>query len=249
MNAIDLKNRVAVITGGSSRLSLAVAERFMASGAAVSLWDFDAKALADAAATFKATDANICPVDIADPKSVKRAMDATVEHFGRIDILVNNIGLAGPDTVTWDYPIDHWQRVINVDLNGAFYCCRALVPIMLRHGYGRIASIAFLPDDGLTLNMSAYSAAQAGVIGLTESLCRELSPYNITANCITPAVLDDYIFKQITAHYSSDATNITRLSHFHQANQIATLVAWICSEECSFSLDASFDLMNSRLSL
>ena len=245
MNRIDLDGRRAVVTGGAQGIGRAIAERLLASGASVTLWDRDAGELG-AAREALGPDADAVVVDVADPGSVERAAAETVGAAGRIDILVNNAGIAGPNATTWEYPIDEWRQVIEIDLNGVFYCCRAVVPHMIERGYGRIVNIASIAGKEGNPNASAYSAAKAGVIGLTKSLGKELADRDVAVNCITPAAARTRIFEQITqAHIDYMLSKIPR-GRFVLVEELAALVAWLVSEENSFTTGAVFDASGGR---
>lgn len=247
MNAIDLKNRGAVVTGGAQGIGLSVAKRLLASGAAVSLWDRDAellkrtcKDLADLG-TVHAT-----PVDVTDVSDVEKAAAATEAALGSIDIMVNNAGIAGPTTKTWEYPVDEWQRVIEIDLNGVFHCCRAVVPHMMERNYGRIVNVASIAGKEGNPNASAYSAAKAGVIALTKSLAKELAGHDIAVNCITPAAAKTRIFEQISQEHIDFMLSKIPRGRFVKVEEIAAMVAWAVSEENSFTTGAVFDLSGGR---
>ena len=245
MNRIDLDGRRAVVTGGAQGIGRAIAERLLASGASVTLWDRDAGELG-AAREALGPDADAVVVDVADPGSVERAAAETVGAAGRIDILINNAGIAGPNATTWEYPIDEWCQVIEIDLNGVFYCCRAVVPHMIERGYGRIVNIASIAGKEGNPNASAYSAAKAGVIGLTKSLGKELADRDVAVNCITPAAARTRIFEQITqAHIDYMLSKIPR-GRFVLVEELAALVAWLVSAENSFTTGAVFDASGGR---
>ena len=245
MNRIDLGGRRAVVTGGAQGIGLAIAERLLASGAQVTLWDRDPGEL-EAARQALGSGAQGVVVDVAEPESVERAAAQTIEAAGCIDILVNNAGIAGPNATTWEYPIDEWRQVIEIDLNGVFYCCRAVVPHMIERGYGRIVNTASIAGKEGNPNASAYSAAKAGVIGLTKSLGKELADRDIAVNCITPAAARTRIFEQITqAHIDYMLSKIPR-GRFVLVEELAALVAWLVSEENSFTTGAVFDASGGR---
>ena len=245
MNRIDLDGRRAVVTGGAQGIGRAIAERLAASGASVTLWDRDAAELG-AAHEALGPDTGAVVVDVADPGSVERAAAETVGAAGGIDILVNNAGIAGPNAATWEYPVDEWRRVIEIDLNGVFYCCRAVVPHMIERGYGRIVNIASIAGKEGNPNASAYSAAKAGVIGLTKSLGKELADRDVAVNCITPAAARTRIFEQITeAHIDYMLSKIPR-GRFVLVEELAALAAWLVSEENSFTTGAVFDASGGR---
>ena len=245
MNRIDLDGRRAVVTGGAQGIGRAIAERLLASGAAVTLWDRDPEELESTREALGAGTGGVV-VDVADPESVERAAAATIGEAGGIDILVNNAGIAGPNATTWEYPVDEWRQVIDIDLNAVFYCCRAVVPHMIERGYGRIVNIASIAGKEGNPNASAYSAAKAGVIGLTKSLGKELADRDIAVNCITPAAARTRIFEQITqAHIDYMLSKIPR-GRFVQVEELASLVAWLVSEENSFTTGAVFDASGGR---
>ena len=245
MNQLDFKDRTAVITGGAVGIGFAVAQRLVASGAKVSLWDRDAAALANAkSALGAATDTRV--VDVADAASVDAATKATVAALGRIDVLVCSAGITGPNVPLADYPLDAWRQVIDVNLNGLFYCNRAIVPIMQRHDYGRIVNIASVAGKEGNPNASAYSTSKAGVIGLTKSLGKELAKTGIRVNCVTPAAVKTAIFDQMSQQHIDFMLSKIPLGRFGLVEEIAALVAWLCSEECSFSTGAVFDLSGGR---
>ena len=246
MNRIDLDGRRAVVTGGAQGIGRAIAERLIVSGAAVTLWDRDAGELDAARETIGGRDTGAVAVDVADPAAVERAAAETVATAGRIDILVNNAGIAGPNAATWEYPIDEWRQVIEIDLNGVFYCCRAVVPHMIERGYGRIVNIASIAGKEGNPNASAYSAAKAGVIGLTKSLGKELADRDVAVNCITPAAARTRIFEQITeAHIDYMLSKIPR-GRFVLVEELAALTAWLVSSENSFTTGAVFDASGGR---
>ena len=245
MNRIDLDGRRAVVTGGAQGIGRAIAERLLASGAAVTLWDRDPEELESTREALGAGAGGVV-VDVADPESVERAAAATIGEAGGIDILVNNAGIAGPNATTWEYPVDEWRQVIDIDLNAVFYCCRAVVPHMIERGYGRIVNIASIAGKEGNPNASAYSAAKAGVIGLTKSLGKELADRDIAVNCITPAAARTRIFEQITqAHIDYMLSKIPR-GRFVLVEELASLVAWLVSEENSFTTGAVFDASGGR---
>jgi NAD(P)-dependent dehydrogenase (short-subunit alcohol dehydrogenase family) len=245
MNQLDFSNRVAVITGGAVGIGFAVAQRLAAGGAKVSLWDRDAAALAKATARLPAgTDTQT--VDVADFASVEAAAQASAAAFGRIDVLVCSAGITGPNTSLWEYPVDAWRQVIDINLNGLFYCNRAIVPIMQKQDYGRIVNIASVAGKEGNPNASAYSTSKAGVIGLTKSLGKELAKTGIRVNCVTPAAVKTAIFDQMSQQHIDFMLSKIPLGRFGRVEEIAALVAWLCTEECSFSTGAVFDLSGGR---
>ncbi len=247
MNRIDLEGRRAVVTGGGQGIGLAIGERLLASGAAVSLWDLD-RALVEEARERLAAQGKVhaVAVDVTDLAAIEAARDEVNRELGGIDILVNNAGIAGPAIKTWEYAPDAWREVIDVDLNSVFYCCRAIVPQMMAQNYGRICNTASIAGKEGNPNASAYSAAKAGVIALTKSLGKELATYDIAVNCITPAAAKTRIFEQITQeHIDYMLARIPR-GRFLMVEEIASMVAWLVSAENSFTTGAVFDLSGGR---
>ncbi|MBK8689295.1 MAG: SDR family oxidoreductase [Betaproteobacteria bacterium] len=245
MNQLDFANRRAVVTGGAAGIGLAVAERLAASGAMVALWDRDAAALERARAAIGGGTCTFA-LDVADAAAVARAAADTAAALGRIDVLVCSAGIAGPNHTTWEYPLDAWRQVIDVNLNGVFYCNRAVVPAMQKNDYGRIVNIASIAGKEGNPNAAAYSASKAGVIGLTKSLGKELARSGIRVNCITPAAVRTAIFDQITQQHIDFMLAKIPLGRFGTVDEIAALVCWLASEECSFSTGAVFDLSGGR---
>jgi 3-oxoacyl-[acyl-carrier protein] reductase len=245
MNQLDFGNRTAVVTGGAAGIGFAIAQRFTASGAAVALWDRDETALAAAKAAL-GKDTVTQAFDVADPAAVERAAEATAKALGRIDALVCSAGITGPNTTTWEYPVDAWRQVIDVNLNGLFYCNRAVVPAMLKRDYGRIVNIASVAGKEGNPNAPAYSASKAGVIGLTKSLGKELAKTGIRVNCVTPAAVRTAIFDQMTQQHIDFMLAKIPLGRFGSVDEIASMVCWLASEECSFSTGAVFDLSGGR---
>ena len=247
LNKIDLAGHHAVVTGGAQGIGFSIAKRLLSSGASVSLWDRDADVLAEALKEAgSAENADGLKVDVADPESVNAAVKTAAEKFGRIDILVANAGIAGPNFKTWEYPIDVWKQVIEVDLTGVFLCCRAVVPLMIKQNYGRIVNVASIAGKEGNPNASAYSAAKAGVIALTKSLGKELASSNIAVNCITPAAARTRIFDQISREHIEYMLSRIPRGRFLEVEEIAAMVAWMVSEENSFTTGAVFDLSGGR---
>ena len=247
MNQIDLNQRHAVITGGGQGIGLAISTRLLLSGGSISLWDCDGEVLDTAQGQLGKCDrvsAEI--VDVSDPDSVLAATQATLRKHGKIDILVANAGIAGPNHKTWEYPIESWKRVIDINLLGVFLCCRAVVPHMLQQNYGRIVNVASIAGKEGNPNASAYSASKAGVIALTKSLGKETATSNIAVNCITPAAARTRIFEQMTQeHIDFMLSRIPRL-RFLEVDEVSAMVAWLVSEENSFTTGAVFDLSGGR---
>jgi len=245
MNQLDFRNRTAVITGGAAGIGLAVARRLAASGAAVALWDRDASALAKASAEFGGG-AHTQALDVADSAAVGRAADATANALGRIDVLVCSAGITGPNVTAWEYPVDAWRQVMDVNVNGLFYCNRAVVPVMLKSDYGRIVNIASVAGKEGNPNASAYSTSKAAVIGLTKSLGKELAKTGIRVNCVTPAAVRTAIFDQMSQQHIDFMLSKIPMGRFGTVDEIAALVCWLASEDCSFSTGAVFDASGGR---
>jgi len=242
-NTIDLSGRNAVVTGGAQGIGRAIVERFLASGAKVVIWDRDL-ALAQKAANELKAAAFAC--DVGNYADVERARDETVKAFGRIDILVNNAGISGPNVKTWDYPLDAWQQVMTVNLNGPFHCCRAVAPLMVAQNYGRIVNIASIAGKEGNPNAPAYSASKAAVIALTKSLGKELASFDISVNCITPAAARTAIFDQMTQEHIDFMLSKIPRGRFVTVEEIAGLAAYCASAECSFTTGAVFDISGGR---
>ncbi len=244
MNSIDLAGHCAVITGGARGIGYAIAERFIESGASVALLDMDADGLAEAAKALGGAATAI--VNVADPDSVAAATEATLGALGKIDILVNNAGIAGDNATLWDTPVEEWRRVIDIDLTGVFLCCRAVVPHMIETGWGRIVNIASIAGKEGNPTAAHYSAAKAGVIGLTKSLGKELVDKGVICNCITPAVIETPMLDQVSDAHRDYMISKIPLARLGTAAEVAALVAWLSSEDCSFSTGAVFDISGGR---
>ena len=242
MNQLDMKGRHAVITGGAAGLGFAIAQRMLASGATVTLWDRDEVALAGAA---KALGAGVqtVQVDVTRHDSVVQAVAQTAP---KVDALVNSAGITGPNTPLVNYPVDAWNQVMQVNINGIFHCCREIVPLMQRADYGRIVNIASVAGKDGNPNASAYSTSKAAVIGLTKSLGKELASTGIRVNCVTPAAVKTAIFDQMTPEHIQFMLSKIPMGRFGQPEEIAAMVAWLCTEDCSFSTAAVFDLSGGR---
>ena len=247
MNTIDLKGKNAVVTGAARGIGYAIVERLLDSGAACSLWDLDAAALASAAKALAPKGrVHTAPVDVTQADSVQMATQATLKEFGRVDILVNNAGIAGATKPTWELAPAEWQQVLQIDLFGVYLCCHALVPGMRGRGYGRIVNIASIAGKEGNPNASHYSAAKAGVIALTKSLGKELANTGVLVNCITPAVIQTDILKQVTQEHIDYMLSKIPMGRFGKVEEAAAMVAWLASEDCSFSTGAVFDLSGGR---
>jgi 3-oxoacyl-[acyl-carrier protein] reductase len=244
MNRIDLEGRVAIVTGAARGIGAAIADRLSASGARIAIWDIDiAVAENTAASIFNAVPFT---ADVTDPASIERALAATIAGIGAPDILVNNAGITGPNHPLDEYPIDAWRQVIEIDLMGVFHCCRAVVPVMRQRDRGHIVNIASIAGKEGNPNASAYSAAKAGVIGLTKSLGKELAATGIRVNAVAPAAAKTDIFKQMTETQVDYMLSKIPMGRFVQVEEIAALVAWLCSDECSFATGAVFDISGGR---
>ncbi len=242
MNQYDLQGRHAVITGGASGLGLAIAQRMQASGAQLTLWDQDAAKLAEAAAALGAGVRTV-QVDVTDAVSVERAAQATAAEA---DVLVNSAGITGPNVPLLSYPVDAWHQVMAVNLHGTFLCCRALVPRMRDRGWGRVVNIASVAGKDGNPNASAYSASKAAVIGLTKSLGKELAQSGICIYAITPAAVKTAMFAQMTPEHIQFMLSKIPMGRFGLPEEIAAMVTWLCSDDCSFSTGAVFDLSGGR---
>jgi len=247
MNKIDLKGRKAIITGGARGIGYAIAERLLNSGASCSLWDRDPARLAEAGKKLApANNVHTVTVDITSPESAEAATEATFKHFGGIDILVNNAGIAGVTKPTWEMTPSEWREVIEVNLLGAFHCCRAVLPKMIESKYGRIVNIASIAGKEGNPNASHYSASKAGVMALTKSLGKELAKTGILVNCITPAVIQTEILDSVPQSHIEYMRSRIPMDRFGRKEEVAAMVAWLCSEDCSFSTGAVFDLSGGR---
>jgi NAD(P)-dependent dehydrogenase (short-subunit alcohol dehydrogenase family) len=239
------EGRRAVITGGASGIGLGVATRLVAEGASVCLWDLDQDAIARATASLGAKSIGI-GVNIADWEQIERAAAETAQRVGGIDVLVASAAITGPNGVLWEYPVDKWRQVIDVNVNGMFYCNRAVVPHMLNGGYGRIVNVASVAGKEGNPNASAYSASKAAVIGLTKSLGKELATKNITVNAVTPAAVRTPIFDQMSQQHIDFMLSKIPMGRFGQVEEITALICWIASEECSFTTGSVFDASGGR---
>lgn len=238
------RQRVAVVTGGASGVGREAAARIAAEGGSVFLWDRDDAALAAAAAAIPG--AQTARVDVADTAEVAQAAEAAFRVGGRLDILIASAGITGPTASLWEYPVEEWRRVIDVDLNGVFNSCRAVVPFMLKNDYGRIINISSVAGKEGNPNAAAYSTAKAGVIGLTKSLGKELARSGIRVNCITPATFKSPILTQLPQSQIDYMKSKIPMGRLGEVDEVAALVCWLASEECSFSTAATFDISGGR---
>ena len=242
----DLNNRVAVVTGGAQGFGLAITERFIEAGAKVVIWDIDEGAAKEALDKVKSEHLSHQIVDVTNFEIVNKNLEEVEKKYGKIDIFVNNAGIAGMNTTVAEYPLDEWKKVMNLNLNSVFYCCKAVVPFMLKNDYGRIVNIASIAGKEGNPNASAYSTSKAGVIGLTKSLGKELAQKNIAVNCVTPAAAKTRIFDQMTEEHINYMLSKIPRNKFAKVEELASLVTWLASEENSFSTAAVFDLSGGR---
>ena len=247
MNAIDLKQRNAIVTGGAQGIGRAVAERLLESGARVVLWDRDSDLVSETARALAGQgEASAQVVDVTDADGVAAAFASAVDGHGAIDIMVNNAGIAGPTMPSWEYPLEEWRTVVDVDLNAVYYCCRAALPHMRGRDYGRIVNVASIAGKEGNPNAVAYSAAKAGVIALTKSLAKETADRDIAVNCVTPAAARTRIFDQIEQFHIDYMLSKIPRGRFLEVSEAAAMIAWMVSEENSFTTGAAFDLSGGR---
>jgi 3-oxoacyl-[acyl-carrier protein] reductase len=230
VNRLDFAGRTAVVTGGMQGIGAAIVERLQASGAKVDIWDLDGPV----------------KVDVASDDSIRRALEGTLEQFGRIDVLVNNAGIAGPTMPVVEYPIEDWKRVIDIDLNGPFLCCRNVVPHMVKAGYGRIVNIASIAGKEGNPNAAAYAAAKGGLIAFTKALGKELAQTGVLVNCVTPAAAQTAILNQVTPEFAKFMLSKIPMGRFVKVEEIAAMACWLASEDCSFSTGGVFDISGGR---
>lgn len=246
MIKFNLNDRVAIITGGAQGFGFAIAERFISSGAKVIIWDIDENECKKAISKINSKDFSFQIVDVRQIKEVESKLKEVEKKFGKIDIFINNAGIAGINTSVIDYPIEEWNKVIDLNLNSVFYCCKSVVPFMIKNEYGRIVNIASIAGKEGNPNASAYSTSKAGVIGLTKSLGKELASYNIAVNCVTPAVAKTRIFDQMTKEHIDYMLSKIPRNRFAKVEELASLVTWLSSEENSFTTSAVYDLSGGR---
>ena len=246
MNKYNFSERLAIVTGGAQGFGLAITKRIIQSGGKVIIWDIDKKAVEKAQKEINSNYLYFKLVDVTDFQMIENSIKDIEKQFGKIDIFVNNAGITGMNAKVWDYPIEEWKKVIELDLNSTFYCCKAIVPHMIKNNYGRIINIASIAGKEGNPNASAYSTAKAGVIGLTKSLGKELADKNIAVNCITPAAAKTRIFDQMTEEHINYMLSKIPRNRFAKIDELASLVCWLASEENSFSTAAVFDLSGGR---
>ena len=245
MNQLDFEGRHAVVTGGATGLGYAISQRLIQSGGAVTLWDRD-EAAASKAATALGPRASAVTVDVSQHESVRAAVRATLQIAPKVDALVNSAGVTGPNVKLWDYPVDDWREVMEVNLNGLFLCCREWAPHLRANNYGRIVNIASVAGKDGNPNASAYSASKAAVSALTKSLGKELADTGVRVNCVTPAAVKTAIFEQMTPEHIAFMLSKIPMGRFGTPEEVAAMVGWLCTEECSFSTGAVFDLSGGR---
>ena len=245
MNLLDFKGRHAVVTGGATGLGFAVAQRLIQSGGSVTLWDRDEVA---AVAAVKALGSNASSVwvDVSEQAAVSAAVQATLRLAPKVEALVNSAGVTGPNVKLWDYPVDAWQQVMDINVKGLFLCCREWVPHLRLNDYGRIVNIASVAGKDGNPNASAYSASKAAVIALTKSLGKELADTGVRVNCVTPAAVKTAIFDQMSPEHIAFMLSKIPMGRFGTPEELAAMVCWLCTEECSFSTGAVFDLSGGR---
>ena len=246
MNKFDLSNRVAIVTGGAQGFGFAISERFIKSGAKVIIWDIDKKATEEAIEKLNSKECSYQLVDVTNFDEIKKSLSDIETKYGKIDIFINNAGIAGKNTTVAEYPLEEWKKVIELNLHAVFYCCKAVIPFMDKNNYGRIVNIASIAGKEGNPNASAYSTSKAGVIGLTKSLGKELALKNIAVNCVTPAAAKTRIFDQMTEEHINYMLSKIPRNKFAKVEELASLVSWLASEENSFSTSAVFDLSGGR---
>ena len=246
MNKYNFNDRVAIVTGGAQGFGLAITKKIIQSGGKVVIWDIDNDAIEKAKKEINSENFSVQLVDVTNFRAIETAVKELENKFGKIDIFVNNAGITGMNAKVWEYPLDEWKKVIELDLNSTFYCCKSIVPHMLKNNYGRIINIASIAGKEGNPNASAYSTAKAGVIGLTKSLGKELADKNIAVNCVTPAAAKTRIFDQMTDEHINYMLSKIPRNRFAKIDELASLVCWLASEENSFSTAAVFDLSGGR---
>ena len=245
MNQLDFKGRAAIVTGGAQGIGLAIVKRLIASGAKVRIWDVDDRLLAKTIAALGSAVTGDA-IDVSDAAAVERGVKSALEAMRKIDVFVNNAGIAGATKPVAEYPVEEWERVIRIDLTGPFLCCRAVAPHMVKAGYGRIVNVASIAGKEGNPNAAAYSAAKAGVIALTKSLGKELAQTGVLVNCVTPAAAKTAIFDQISQQHIDYMLSRIPMGRFVSVDEIAALVCWLASQDCAFSTGAVFDISGGR---
>ena len=245
MNKFSLDNRTAIITGGAQGFGLAITERFLDSGASVIIWDFDKLAVEKTIKKLNNSKLSSALIDVTNFDQVSTEVEKITKNK-KIDIFVNNAGIAGVNTTVWDYPVEEWKKVLELNLNAVFYCLKAITPHMIKNNYGRIVNIASIAGKEGNPNASAYSSSKAGVIGLTKSLGKELANKNISVNTVTPAAAKTRIFDQMTKEHIDYMLSKIPRNRFILVEELASLVTWLVSEENSYTTGAVFDLSGGR---
>jgi 2-dehydro-3-deoxy-L-rhamnonate dehydrogenase (NAD+) len=245
MNRLDFAGRNAIVTGGAQGIGRAIVERLVGSGARVRIWDRDQKLLAQTVGTLRSQVSGDA-IDVTDAEAIARGTKGALEALGKIDLLVNNAGIAGMTKPVVEYPVDEWRRVIDIDLTGPFLCCRAVVPHMVKAGYGRIVNIASIAGKEGNPNAAAYGAAKGGLIAFTKSLGKELAQSGVLVNCVTPAAAQTAILEQVTPEFAKFMLSKIPMGRFVKVEEIAALACWLGSEDCSFSTAGVFDISGGR---
>ena len=245
MHQFDLKNKTAIITGGAQGFGLEIAKKFLQSGSKVFIWDIDEKELLKATKEINNPNLNYNVVDVSNYEQIEKTVSDIISN-NKIDILINNAGITGPTAELWNYDIKDWNSIIDINLHGTFYCCKLIVPHMIKNNYGRIVNIASVAGKDGNANASAYSSAKAGVIGLTKSLGKELAKYNIAVNAITPAGAKTKILEQMSKEHVKWMLSKVPRGRFLELNELTSMVCWLSSEENSFSTAAVFDISGGR---
>ena len=245
MHEFDLKNKSAIITGGAQGFGLDIAKRFIKSGSKVRIWDIDETELKKAYNDINSENLSFDVVDVSNFMNVKNATEKIAENKN-IDILINSAGITGPTSELWNYSIDDWSKIIEINLNGTFYCCKAVIPHMIKNNYGRIVNIASVSGKDGNANASAYSSSKAGVIGLTKSLGKELASNNIAVNAVTPAGANTRILNQMSKEHVQRMLSKVPKGRFLEVHELTSMVCWLSSEENSFSTAAVFDISGGR---
>ena len=246
MIKFDLNNKVAVVTGGAQGFGYSISERFIDSGAKVIIWDIDENKANEAIKKLNTDSCSFQKVDVSNFSEIENNLKLIEDEFGKIDIFINNAGITGKNATIQDYPIEEWNKVIELNLNAVFYCCKAVVPYMMKNNYGRIVNIASIAGKEGNPNAGAYSTSKAGVVGLTKSLGKELAQKNIAVNCVTPAAAKTRIFDQMTKEHIEYMLSKIPRNRFAKVEELASLVTWLSSEENSFTTAAVFDLSGGR---
>ena len=245
MNQFDLNNRTAVITGGAQGFGLDVAKKFLNFGAKVVIWDIDDKQLQIASKEINSSNLSYYQVDVSNFEQVNNAV-LKITNSSNIDILINNAGITGSNATVWEYDANEWDKVVKINLLGTFYCCKSIVPNMIKNNYGRIVNVASVAGKDGNANASAYSSAKAGIIGLTKSLGKELADKNIAVNAVTPSSANTRILNQMSEKHVKFMLSKVPRGRFLELNEFSSLVCWLCSEENSFSTAAVFDISGGR---